>query len=49
MFVLNNEFFLSYYQDGIIYDKKYIFLPESIVESNFIKVPVVNKAGVMIR
>ena len=49
VFVLNNEFFLSYYQDGIIYDKKYIFLPESIVESNFIKVPLVNKPGVMIR
>lgn len=47
-FGLNNEYWLSYYIDGDIYDKKFIFLPESIVEVNFIKLPVVNKVGVMI-
>ena len=48
-FGLTNEFWLSYYINGQIYDKKFIFLPESIVESNFIRLPVVNKPGVMIR
>jgi len=48
-FGLNNEYWLSYYIDGNIYDKKFIFLPESIVELNFIKLPVINKVGVMIR
>ena len=48
-FGLNNEYWLSYYIDGNIYDKKFIFLPESIIDSNFIKLPVVNKPGVMIR
>ena len=48
-FGLNNEYWLSYYIGREIYDKKFIFLPESIVDDNFIKLPVVNKPGVMIR
>jgi len=48
-FGLNNEYWLSYYIDGNIYDKKFIFLPESIVDLNFIRLPVVNKVGVMIK
>ena len=48
-FGLNNEYWLSYYIGREIYDKKFIFLPESIVDLNFIKLPVVNKVGVMIR
>lgn len=48
-FGLTNEYWLSYYIDNQIFDKKFIFLPESIVESNFIRLPVLNKPGVMIR
>jgi transcriptional regulator of heat shock response len=48
VFGLNNEYWLSYYIGKEIFDKKFIFLPESILESNFIKVPLVNKPGVMI-
>ena len=48
VFGLTNEYWLSYYINGTIYDKKFIFLPESIVESNLIRIPVVNKPGVMI-
>jgi hypothetical protein len=48
-FGLNNEYWLSYYMGKEIFDKKFIFLPESIVELNFIKLPVLNKPGVMIR
>ena len=47
-FGLNNEYWVSYYIGNQIYDKKFIFLPESIVESNFIHLPIVNKPGVMI-
>ncbi|MDP9081593.1 MAG: hypothetical protein M3O71_29630 [Bacteroidota bacterium] len=47
-FGLNNEYWLSFYIGKEIYDKKFIFLPESIVEMNFVKLPVVNKVGVMI-
>ena len=48
-FGLTNEYWLTYYVGKEIYDKKFIFLPESIVESNFIRLPVVNKPGVMIK
>ncbi|MDB4998927.1 MAG: hypothetical protein JWR76_4 [Mucilaginibacter sp.] len=48
-FGLNNEYWLSYYIGREIFDKKFIFLPESIVDDNFIKLPVINKPGVMIR
>lgn len=48
-FGLANEYWLSYYINGQIFDKKFIFLPESIVESNFIRLPVLNKPGVMIK
>jgi hypothetical protein len=48
-FGLNNEYWLSYYIGREIFDKKFIFLPESIVDNNFIKLPVINKPGVMIR
>lgn len=47
-FGLSNEYWLSYYIGREIFDKKFIFLPESIVEANFIKIPVLNKPGVMI-
>ena len=47
-FGLNNEYWLSYYIGKEIFDKKFIFLPESIVDVNFIKLPVINKVGVMI-
>ncbi|MBB6498634.1 hypothetical protein [Pedobacter cryoconitis] len=49
VFGLTNEYWLSYYIDGTIYDKKFIFLPESIVDENLIKIPLVNKPGVMIK
>jgi len=49
VFGLTNEYWLSYYIDGVIYDKKFIFLPESIVDENLIHVPLVDSPGVMIR
>ena len=49
VFGLTNEYWLSYYINGTIYDKKFIFLPESIVDENLIKIPLINKPGVMIK
>lgn len=48
LFGLTNEYWLSYYIDDTIYDKKFIFLPESIVDDNFVKLPILNKPGVLI-
>lgn len=49
VFGLTNEYWLSYYIEGVIYDKKFIFLPESIVDENLIRIPLVNMPGVMIK
>jgi len=49
VFGLTNEYWLSYYIDKEIFDKKFIFLPESIVEGNMIRIPILNKPGVMIK
>lgn len=48
VFGLTNEYLLSFYIDGQIFDKKYIFVPESIVESNMVRIPLLNKPGVLI-
>ncbi|RZK50152.1 MAG: hypothetical protein EOO99_02905 [Pedobacter sp.] len=48
VFGLTNEYWVSYYIGPEIYDKKFIFLPESIVEDNLIKIPLINKMGIMI-
>ncbi|WP_285058279.1 hypothetical protein [Pedobacter ginsengisoli] len=49
VFGLTNEYWLSYYINGVIYDKKFIFLPESIVDENLIRIPLVDRPGVMIK
>lgn len=49
MFGLNNEYWVSFYIGKNIYDKKFIFLPESISEDNFTRVPFINRMGVVIR
>ncbi|MFD1553062.1 hypothetical protein DNU06_12090 [Putridiphycobacter roseus] len=49
VFGLNNEYWVSYYIDSKIFDKKYIFLPETIKEENLIKVPIINEKGVLIK
>jgi hypothetical protein len=49
MFGLNNEYWVSFYIGQNIFDKKFIFLPESITEDNFIRIPFIDRPGVMIR
>lgn len=49
VFGLNNEYWVSFYIGQNIFDKKFIFLPESITEDNFIRIPFIDRPGVMIR
>lgn len=49
VFGLANEYWVSFYVNKTIYDKKFVFLPESINETNFVTIPFLNKKGVMIR
>jgi len=46
---LSNEYWVSFRLDEYLYDKKFVFVPESIIESNFIKIPFLEKKGVMIK
>lgn len=49
VFGVTNEYWISFYIGDKIFDKQYIFLPETIKKEYFTKVPVVNKPGVMIK
>ena len=49
VFSLSNEYWVSFYINKIIYDKKFIFLPETINQDYFTTVPILNKRGVMIK
>lgn len=49
VFGLNNEYWVSFYQNNEIYDKRYIFLPESIIEDNMVMIPIINKKGIIIK
>ncbi len=49
VFGLNNEYWVSFYVGTNIYDKKYVFLPDSISEDFFTHIPVLDKEGVMIK
>ncbi len=49
VFGVTNEYWISYYIGDKIFDKQYIFLPETIKKEHFTKVPIVNKPGVMIK
>ncbi len=49
VFGLNNEYWVSFYIGQNIFDKKFIFLPESITEDNFTRIPFIDRPGVMIR
>lgn len=49
LFSLNNEFWVSFWQDGKLFDKRYVFVTESIIENNFTEIPMIGRRGVMIK
>ena len=48
VFGLNNEYWVSFFEGTKMYDKKFIFLAETICDENMINVPVMKKKGVVI-
>ncbi|MBK9190614.1 MAG: hypothetical protein IPM77_03420 [Crocinitomicaceae bacterium] len=48
VFGLSNEYWVSFYENNQILDKKFIFLAESITDENMKLVPLINKKGVVI-
>lgn len=47
VFHLNNEYWVSYYIGNQIFDKKFIFVPDSIREENLIFIENLNLEGVL--
>ncbi len=48
VFGITNEYWVSFWNDSVMYDKKYIFVAESISEENMKEIPILGVKGVMI-
>jgi hypothetical protein len=47
VFHLNNEYWVSYFVGSQIFDKKFIFVPDSIIEENLVNIPELELDGVL--
>lgn len=47
VFHLNNEYWVSYYVGNQIYDKRFVFVPETICEKNVTFIKELEKEGVL--
>ena len=47
LFRLNNQYWVSYYRGAQIFDKKFIFVPDSIVPANLTPVALIQRSGVL--
>jgi len=47
LFHLNNEYWVSYYIGTQIYDKRFVFVPDSIREENISFIPEIEMDGVL--
>ena len=48
VFGLANEYWVSFWIEDQMFDKKFVFLPETISEKNLKMIPVIGERGVMI-
>ncbi len=48
LFKLNNQYWVSFYHGGVLYDKKYIFLPETILIANMTEIPLMGLKGILL-
>ena len=49
VFGLSNEYWVSFWAEDVLYDKKFVFVAESISESNMKMLPIIGEKGVMIK
>ncbi|OGX89061.1 hypothetical protein BEN47_07990 [Hymenobacter lapidarius] len=47
LFHLNNQYWVSYYNGPQIFDKKFIFVPDSIVADNFTHIALLDRVGIL--
>lgn len=43
---LNNEFYVTYYSDNKLYEKRFLFEQNSVKESNLVTIPILDKDGI---
>lgn len=48
VFVLNNEYWVSFYLDGKMYDRKFIFTAHNISKSKLTHINLIDKQGVLL-
>lgn len=48
VFGLTNEYWVSFWVDSTMYDKKFIFLPETISEKNYVEIPRLGGKGIIV-
>lgn len=48
VFGLTNEYWVSFWVEDVMYDKKFIFLPETIKESNMTEIPKLGRKGIVV-
>ena len=49
VFALANEYWVSFWVEEVMYDKKFVFVPGSISEENMIDIPQLGTKGVLIK
>jgi len=47
VFVLNNEYWLSFYVKNKLFDKKYVFTTGSISKQFLVNIPILNEQGIL--
>lgn len=47
VFHLNNEYWLSFWINEQLFDKRYLFVPESINKQHFTAIPLLEKNGIL--
>ncbi|MFM6945618.1 MAG: hypothetical protein ACKOWW_00600 [Flavobacteriales bacterium] len=48
LFAINNEFWVSFWADDVMYDKRFVFEANSIDPKKFIEIPQLNAKGIVI-
>lgn len=49
VFHLANEYWISFWVNDVMYDKKFVFLPDSISDENMVYIKQLDKKGVIIK
>ena len=44
---LNNEFFVTFYADNKLYEKRFVFEKNTVKENNLVQIQLIDKEGIM--